>query len=134
MSTARIISEDGARAIRLKSRRTASRLHLSGRVRSLAAAKKKMARSPRPESGEAPFTIENARMAKIVFGLGFVISLAILAIAVTGEPSAGEVEAPASVMSAAALGKTHCATREVSLDEGYGISRKILQSTCPAAD
>ena len=132
MSTARIIREDGTRAIRFKSRRTASRLHLSCRVSSLAAAKKKMARSPRPESGEAPFTIENARMAKIVFGLGFVISLAILAIAVTGEPSG--VEAHASVMSAAALGKTHCATREVSLDEGYGVSRKILQSTCPAAD
>ncbi|MGH6677950.1 MAG: hypothetical protein ACREDL_03195 [Bradyrhizobium sp.] len=103
-------------------------------MNSLAAAKKKMARSPRPESGEASFTIENARMAKIVFGLGFVISLAILAIAVTGEPSAGGVEAHASIMSASALGQAHCATREVSLDEGYGISRKILQSTCPAAE
>ena len=72
-------------------------------------------------------------MAKIVFGLGFVISLAILAIAMTGEPSAGGVEAQAGVISNAAIAKAHCATREVSLDEGYGVTRKVTQSSCPAA-
>ncbi|HEY5226681.1 MAG TPA: hypothetical protein VIJ06_07815 [Methylovirgula sp.] len=76
-------------------------------------------------------------MAKVVFGLGFVISLAILAIAMTGEPSAGGVEAHESLMrdtAAHTLAQAHCSTHEVALDEGYGVSRKVMQRTCPVAD
>jgi hypothetical protein len=71
-------------------------------------------------------------MAKVVFGLGFVISLAILAIAVTGSPSSGsDVEARASLMHDA---DAHCGTREIALDQGYGISRKVVQRVCPVAE
>jgi hypothetical protein len=76
-------------------------------------------------------------MAKVVFGLGFVISLAILAIAMTGEPSAGGIDTHASLMrdtAAHTLAQAHCSTREVALDEGYGVSRKVVQRTCPVAE
>lgn len=72
-------------------------------------------------------------MAKVVFGLGFAISLAILAIAMTGEPSVGGVEAQASLMRDSAA-HAHCSTREVSLDQGYGVSRKVVERTCPVAE
>lgn len=75
-------------------------------------------------------------MAKVVFALSFVIGFAILAIAATGQQSNG-LEASATDMhieAPAALASAHCTTREVSLDQGYGISRKIVQRICPVPE
>jgi hypothetical protein len=70
-------------------------------------------------------------MAKVVFVLGFGIGLAILAIAMTGSPQASGVTAPDVH---AAMSAAHCSLHEVALDEGYGISRKVLQRVCPVAE
>lgn len=76
-------------------------------------------------------------MAKIVFGLGFVIGLAILAIAITAEPPSSGVEAHESIRAelihAAANTATQCKTREVALDQGYGVSRTVVQRICKDA-
>lgn len=74
-------------------------------------------------------------MAKIVFALGVVVSLALLAIAVTAGPEANGVEARAASMrgreARAAGPAAGCRMHEVALDKGYGVSRKILQQVCP---
>ena len=68
-------------------------------------------------------------MAKVVFGLGIVIGVALLAIAVTAGPQAGGVEAhAASVMN------RDCSLHEVALDQGYGISRKVVRKVCSMAE
>jgi len=71
-------------------------------------------------------------MAKVVFALSFVIGFAILAIAATGQQSNG-LEARATD-APAALASAHCTSREVSLDQGYGISRKVVQRICPVTE
>lgn len=68
-------------------------------------------------------------MAKIVFGLGIMISVALLAIAITAGPPSSAVEA-----HAASVVNHDCSTREVALDQGYGISRKIVRKVCPVAE
>jgi hypothetical protein len=78
-------------------------------------------------------------MAKVVFALGIVIGLAILAIAVTGGPPSSGVEARETsiheaVTHAASAPAARCATSEIALDEGYGISRKIVRQICPVAE
>ncbi|HTJ02092.1 MAG TPA: hypothetical protein VL492_04820 [Methylovirgula sp.] len=70
-------------------------------------------------------------MAKVVFVLGFGIGLAILAIAWTASPQASGLAA-ADVH--AAMSAAHCSLQEVSLDEGYGISRKVMQRVCPVTE
>lgn len=70
-------------------------------------------------------------MAKLIFVLGFGIGLAILAIAVTAGPQASTVAAPDVH---AAMSASHCSLREVALDEGYGISRKVLQRVCAVTE
>lgn len=64
-------------------------------------------------------------MAKVVFALGIVIGLAILGIAVTTGPESSGVEARAASMT-----KGGCSLREVALDQGYGVSRKIVRKVC----
>lgn len=71
-------------------------------------------------------------MAKVVFVLGFGIGLAILAIAMTGSPQASGVMPPD--VHAAAMSAAHCSLHEVSLDEGYGVSRKVLQRVCAVTE
>jgi hypothetical protein len=70
-------------------------------------------------------------MEKVVFALGFGIGLAILAIAMTATPQTSGIAAPDVH---AAMSTAHCSLREVSLDEGYGISRKVLQRVCPVTE
>ncbi len=75
-------------------------------------------------------------MAKVVFALSFVIGFAILAVAATGQQSNG-LEARATdmhVLEPTSLASAHCTTREVSLDQGYGVSRKVVQRICPLAE
>jgi len=57
-----------------------------------------------------------------IFGclIGFFVLLAFVSV-----PPGGDVEAHET-----AIGKSGCVTREVALDEGYGISRKISQLIC----
>jgi len=57
-----------------------------------------------------------------IFGclIGFFVLLAFVS-----APQGGDVEARETNMS-----KSGCVTREVALDEGYGISRKMSQLVC----
>ncbi len=85
------------------------------------------------------FTIENVIMAKVVFALGIVIGLAILAIAVIGGPQSSGVEAHETAMHdsearAASVTETRCSTHEIALDQGYGVSRTIVRRICPVAE
>ncbi|MGA3303494.1 MAG: hypothetical protein ABSC72_09425 [Methylovirgula sp.] len=74
-------------------------------------------------------------MAKVVFALSFVIGFAILAVAATGQqPNGLEARATDMHLIAPALASAHCTTREVSLDQGYGVSRKVVQRICPVAE
>lgn len=77
-------------------------------------------------------------MAKVVFGLSVVITLAILAIATIGGPRSGGVEAHATDLReanrSAAMSEVRCAIREVALDEGYGITRKVMRRICQLAE
>jgi hypothetical protein len=77
------------------------------------------------------FTNETGIMAKLVFMLAFVIGVAILAIAATAEPKAdGLMLRASSDARAMSVTKGSCAMREISLDEGYGVSRKIYRRVC----
>ena len=77
-------------------------------------------------------------MEKLVFAFSFVIGFAILAIAATGQHSRGlEAQATTDMHvggTHAAMVSAHCATREVALDQGYGISRKVVEKVCPLAE
>lgn len=78
-------------------------------------------------------------MAKLIFALGIVIGLAILAIAVTAGPESSGVEARESAphsgkTRAALMSKGSCSLREVALDQGYGISRTIVRKVCHLDD
>jgi hypothetical protein len=77
-------------------------------------------------------------MGKLVFALSFIVGFAILAIAATGEHSNGlEAQATTDMHAAgahAALASTHCATREIALDQGYGVSRKVIEKVCSVAE
>jgi len=57
-----------------------------------------------------------------IFGclIGFFVLLAFISV-----PQGSDVEARETN-----IGKSGCVTREVALDEGYGISRKISQLVC----
>jgi hypothetical protein len=68
-------------------------------------------------------------MAKVVFGLGIAISIALLAIAITAGPPSSSVEA-----RAASVTNHACSMREVALDQGYGVSRKVVREVCPIAE
>ena len=73
-------------------------------------------------------------MAKVIFVLGLGIGLAILAIAITAGPQSSGIAAPDFHEVAQAAPLTHaarCTFREVALDEGYGISRKVTERVCP---
>ena len=70
-------------------------------------------------------------MAKVIFVLGFGIGLAILAIAMTASPQASTVAAPDVH---AAMSAAHCSLQEVALDEGYGVTRRVVQRVCPVAE
>jgi hypothetical protein len=50
-----------------------------------------------------------------------------IVLAVASMPQSGDVEARETVGSA-----DGCTTREVALDEGYGVSRKVSQQICAA--
>jgi hypothetical protein len=57
-----------------------------------------------------------------------VVGFLVIILAVASTPQSGDVEAretPASVDG--------CQTREVALDQGYGVSRKVSQQICAAA-
>jgi hypothetical protein len=78
-------------------------------------------------------------MAKVVFALGFVIGLAILGIAVIGGPRPSGVEAHETDMHglatrSAAMTEVRCAVREIALDQGYGVTRKIMRRICEVAE
>lgn len=75
-------------------------------------------------------------MAKVVFALSFVIGFAILAVAATGQQSNGlQAQATTDPHSVTpALASAHCTTREISLDQGYGVSRKVVERVCPVAE
>ncbi len=77
-----------------------------------------------------PVTIETVSMAKVIFALGFGIGLAILAIAVTTPQASGVAASDVH----AAMSAAHCSLHEVALDEGYGITRKVLQRVCSVAE
>ncbi len=65
-------------------------------------------------------------MAKLVIGLGLVISLAIFAIAMSGAPaSIGAVRSTPAQRAA-----QPCNVEEFALDEGYGVSRTVLRRSC----
>ena len=72
-------------------------------------------------------------MAKVIFALGFGIGLTILGIAVTAGPQASGIAAP-DIHARASAQPTGCTIREVSLDEGYGISRKAMKRICAIAE
>jgi hypothetical protein len=68
-------------------------------------------------------------MAKLVIGLGFATSLAIFAIAMLGASATGndvarKDEAPKAASAAG------CTLEELTLDEGYGVSRTVTRRTC----
>jgi hypothetical protein len=77
-------------------------------------------------------------MGKLVFALSFIVGFAILAVAATGQHMNGLEAQATSDMHAgdahAAIASSHCATREVALDQGYGVSRKIIEKICPVAE
>lgn len=78
-------------------------------------------------------------MAKVIFALGIVTGLAILGIAVAGAPQSSGVEARqidlhGSEARAASMSNAGCGLREIELDQGYGVSRKILRRVCPMAE
>lgn len=68
-------------------------------------------------------------MAKVILVLGLVTSFAIFAIAVIGAPAKGG--GAAREQTAAASG---CNFEEFALDEGYGVSRKVLRRRCAEAE
>ncbi len=68
-------------------------------------------------------------MAKVVLGLGIMIGIALLSIAVTAGSQSGGVEARATSMT-----NHDCSMREVALDQGYGISRKIVRKVCSVTE
>lgn len=77
-------------------------------------------------------------MGKFVFALSFIVGFAILAVAATGRHSNG-LEAQATTdmhvsVAHAAMASNHCALREVALDQGYGISRRVVEKICPLAE
>lgn len=68
-------------------------------------------------------------MAKLIIGLGFATSLAIFAIAMFGASATGDGvarrdEAPKAASAAG------CTVEELTLDEGYGVSRTVLRRIC----
>ena len=74
-------------------------------------------------------------MAKVVFALGIVIGLAILAIAITAGPDSSGIEARAANLHsgetrAASMLKGDCSLHQVALDQGYGVSRTIVRRVC----
>lgn len=66
-------------------------------------------------------------MSKLILGLGLVTSLAIFAIALMGAPATSEDGAPKIVAQKATRA---CSVEEFSLDEGYGVSRKVERRAC----
>lgn len=66
-------------------------------------------------------------MGKIVLFLGLVTGAAIFAIALIGAPAGSGVAAQA----APAAG---CHTEEIAVDEGYGVSRKIVRTICSESE
>ena len=68
-------------------------------------------------------------MAKVILVLGLVTGLAMFAIAVIGAPAKGGSAAPEQTAAA-----TGCGVEEFALDEGYGISRKVLRRRCAVAE
>jgi hypothetical protein len=61
-------------------------------------------------------------MAKLIFGLGFATSLAILAVATVGPPT--------SASASHETAQTGCSVETLPLDEGYGVSRMGLRRNC----
>jgi hypothetical protein len=70
-------------------------------------------------------------MARLVSILGLFIGCAIVAIAMAGSPTSGDVEARES--DASIRGK-NCHMEDVLLDEGYGVSRKEHRRVCTETD
>lgn len=57
-----------------------------------------------------------------------VIGFFVVALALASMPQSGEVEARENIGV-----NDGCATHEVALDEGYGVSRKVVQRVCGLA-
>lgn len=58
--------------------------------------------------------------------IGLAIGVALVAIALLRLPVAAQADSPSAHMAADA----HCPVTEVSLDSGYGLSRKELRPAC----
>ncbi len=56
------------------------------------------------------------------------VAFLVIILAVAGMPQSGDVEARETAVSA-----DGCMTREVALDQGYGVSRKVSQLVCANA-
>jgi hypothetical protein len=65
-------------------------------------------------------------MAKLIFSLGLITSLAIFAIAIVGAPATGDGRKNEPQKTASA-----CTVEALPLDEGYGVSRTIIARKCP---
>jgi hypothetical protein len=72
-------------------------------------------------------------MAKVVFGLGFITGFAMFAVALLGPPAASGVTAREGAPEAGTP-STGCGVQEFALDEGYGVSRKVVTRNCAAAE
>ena len=67
---------------------------------------------------------------KIVLFLGMVVSAAIFAVALVGAPASSSVAA----REAQPILSAGCHTEQIALDEGYGVSRKIVRNICPGLE
>ncbi len=56
-----------------------------------------------------------------------VVGFFVIILAAAGMPHSGDVEARETAIS-----PDGCMTREVALDQGYGVSRKVSQRVCAA--
>lgn len=66
-------------------------------------------------------------MEKIVFSLAVITGVGMFAVALLGPPATNEVAAHENTTQAIAKG---CRVQEVTLDEGYGVSRKVAIRKC----
>ena len=64
-------------------------------------------------------------MLKFVSAFGMFVTVAIVVGAFAGTPKADVATRGANAVLASG-----CAIQEVALDEGYGVSRKVLRQTC----
>jgi hypothetical protein len=73
-------------------------------------------------------------MKKVVFSLGLITGFAMFVVALIGPSSTTGVAAQESVAQGARTMANGCSVEELALDEGYGVSRKVVTRKCAAAD